>query len=520
VSGERHGDRHADRAAAPGGASGVGWAGRRAGIGDALGRVALGLAICFGLLAGGAGYWQVIRASDLSRAPDDAAVIAASRSTLRGAITDRDGNALATSQRDANGETYRVYASPALSGVLGYASLQFGNSGLERAWDAQLSGVASEDPLYDLTRKFRADPSDPQAIQSTLVLSLQEAAVAALGDNRGAVVMLNPTTGEVLALASTPVFDASAVANPATSADTFQALQADASLPLLPRATLGRYVPGSIFKIVTSMAALGSGAITVDTSYPEQPPAETDGLLVSGFRVRDGHHPATGDKQLTYPEAVEVSCNIYFALTGLKTGGATLVEYADRVGFDAPIPFDLPTAVSQVTGGGGSFGGGFLDDVELANAAYGQAETLVTPLQMALVAATVANGGVLMKPHLMLSATGHSGTRTIGPETLRQVIPGDVAAEITSAMQLAVEGKLGRQFTAGAQVDGLPVAGKTGTAQLDPGLNPHSWFIGFAPADHPQIALAVIVEQGGHGSDRAAPIAGELFRAWQAWAGG
>jgi len=127
MNGQRRADRPpADRRAAPpGGVSGVGWAGRRAGIGDALGRVALGLAICFGLLAGGAGYWQVIRASDLSRAPDDAAVIAASRTTLRGAITDRDGNALATSQRDANGETYRAYASPALSGVLGYASVRW-----------------------------------------------------------------------------------------------------------------------------------------------------------------------------------------------------------------------------------------------------------------------------------------------------------------------------------------------------------------------------------------------------------
>ena len=510
-------DRRPARAAGP---QGMGWAGRRAGIGDALGRVALGLAICFGLLAGGAGYWQVFRASDLSRAPDDAAVIAASRTTVRGEITDRDGNRLAWSERDANGETFRVYASPALSGVLGYASLQWGNAGLERAWDAQLSGVASEDPLYDLTRKFRADPSDPQAIQSTLVLSLQEAAAAALGDSRGAVVMLNPRTGEVLALVSTPDFDASAVANPATSAEAFQALQNDAALPLLPRATLGRYVPGSIFKIVTSVAALGSGAITVDTSYPEQPAAETDGLLVSGFRVRDGHHPATGDKALSYPEAVEVSCNIYFALTGLKTGGDQLVQWADRLGFDAPIPFDLPTATSQVTGGGGSFGGGFSDAVELANAAYGQAETLVTPIQMALVAATVANDGVLMKPHLMLSATGHSGTRTVGPEALRQVTSSSIAAIIGAAMRRAVDGDLGRQFTAGAQVKGLAVAGKTGTAQLDPGLNPHSWFIGFAPADDPQIALAVIVEQGGHGSERAAPIAGDLFRAWQAWAGG
>ena len=142
---------------------------------------------------------------------------------------------------------------------------------------------------------------------------------------------------------------------------------------------------------------------------------------------------------LTYPEAIEVSCNIYFALTGLKTGGAALAEWAARVGFGAPIPFDLPTATSQVTNGGGTFGGGFSDDVELANAAYGQAETLVTPLQMALVAATIADRGTLMKPHLVTRISGASGDTTIGPEVWRQVVSPEVAAEINAAMVRAVE---------------------------------------------------------------------------------
>ena len=505
--------RSSGRASVP--APGVG--NRRVGVGAALGRVGLALAIAFGALAAGAGYWQVFRSADLSRAPDDAAVIAASRHILRGTITDRDGKRLAWNVRDANGEPYRVYASPALSSVIGYASRQWGTTGLERAWDPQLNGVASADPLLDLTRKFRTDPSDPETLRTTLVLDLQKAAVRLLGKNRGAVVMLDPRTGEVLALASTPTFDASAVTNPATSAAAFAALQSDPALPLLPRATQGRYVPGSIFKIVTATAALGSGAITPATTYAQQPAAETTGLLVDGFRVRDGHHPETGSTALDFRHAVEVSCNIYFALTGLRTGGEHLSAWASRFGFGAPIPFDLATAVSQVTNGGGSFGGGFKDDVELANAAYGQAETLVTPLQMALVAAAVADHGVLMKPHLVISATGRAGTTTISPALFKQVMSPGVADQINQAMQLAVNGSLGRLFTAGARVSGLLVAGKSGTAELDPGTRPHSWFIGFAPANDPQVAIAVIVENRGV-AVRAAPIAGDLLRAWQAWA--
>jgi peptidoglycan glycosyltransferase len=492
---------------------------RRVGIGTALARVGLALAVAFGAIAGGAGYWQVLRSSDLSRAPDDAAVIAASRHIVRGNISDRDGKRLAWNGRDPNGEPYRVYAAPALSGAIGYAARQFGTAGLERAWNAELTGTVSADPLYDLTRKFRVGGNQPEDLRTTLVLSLQQQAVRLLGDDRGAVVMLDPRTGEVLVLASTPTFDASAIADPRTSKATFTALQADRSLPLLPRATQGAYVPGSIFKIVTAMAGLSSGAISTATTFDQQPAAERSGLLVDGFRIRDGHHTATGSRALDFAQAVEVSCNIWFALAGLRTGGGQLAETAAELGFGAPLPFDLPTAASQVTSGGGDIGGGFKDDVELANAAYGQGETLVTPLQMALVAATVANGGVLMQPHLVMSASGASGTTTIQPQVWRRVVSTAVAADIRDAMVLAVNGELGRQFTVGAQVPGLRVAGKTGTAELDPGSEPHSWFIGFAPAGDPRVAIAVIVEHGGHGARRAAPIAGAMLRAWRAWAG-
>jgi peptidoglycan glycosyltransferase len=326
--------------------------------------------------------------------------------------------------------------------------------------------------------------------------------------------MLDPRTGEILALASTPTYAASRLADPTTAAATFEALRDDPAQPLLPRATLGRYVPGSVFKIVTAIAGLGSGAVTPETTYEEQPRAERNGLLIEGFRVRDGHHPQAGSAALDFVGATEVSCNLWYALTGIETGGEALVEYARRMGFGAPIPFDLPTAVSQVTNGNGTDPGGFVDDVELANAAYGQAETFVTPLQMALVAATVANDGELMRPRLVTAMSGKNGTRTIGPQSMGRVLSAADARAINEAMVQAVEGRLGRQFTSGATVSGVTVAGKSGTAELGGSGEPHSWFIGFAPAGAPEVVIAVLVEQAGRGGDVAAPIAGQLMGYW------
>ena len=483
-------------------------------LGPRIARSGVVLTVAFAVIAAGAGYWSVIAAPDLVARPDNPAVVAAARSTPRGTIYDRDGTVLASNRLDANGDPYRVYADRSLSGVVGYASRSFGSAGLERAYGAQLVGLLDPDPVRDLLRKFQASGSDPQDITTTLSLDLQRLAVELLGDDHGAVVAIDPRSGDILALASTPTFDASAIADPATSRATFSALQADETLPLLPRATQGRYVPGSVFKIVTAIAALGSGAVSADTTFAQQPQAEVDGLLVQGFRVRDGHHEATRDRALDFLEATEVSCNVWYALAGLEAGGDALLDYAGRLGFGDSLAFDLPTAPSQVTGGDGPDEGGFVDRVELANAAYGQAETLVTPIQMALVAATVANDGILMQPRLVTRFAGAESARVVEPTMLRRVIDSGTAALIRDAMVQAVQGRLGRTFTAGAAVRGVETAGKSGTAELGGTGEPHSWFIGFAPAGAPTIAIAVIVERGGRGGERAAPLAGRILRAY------
>jgi peptidoglycan glycosyltransferase len=487
-------------------------------VSRSIARVGIALTLAWAIIAGGAGYWQVFRSEELSAAPDNPAVIAAARNVIRGEIVDRDGTVLAMNRTDANGEPYRLYADRAVSGVIGYASRRYGTAGLERSFSAALTGVNDPDPIRNLLKKFQADPYDPQTLTTSLSLPLQRAALRGLRADKGAVVMLDPRTGEVLALVSTPIYDASAIANPATQDEGFGAVRDDPNQPLLNRATLGQYVPGSVFKIVTAVAGLGSGAIDADTTFEEQAQAERDGLVVNGFRIRE--HAGVPAETFNLAGATEVSSNIWFALAGLRTGGDNLARFAERMGFGGPLPFDLPTATSQVTSGGGSAPGGFDDDTELANASYGQARTLVTPLQMALVAATVANHGELMKPHLVTALTGEQGTRSVGQESLRQVIPSQEAAAIRDAMVQAVEGERGRQFTSGAKVPGVTTAGKSGTAELGGEGESHSWFIGFAPAENPQIAIAVLVEQGGRGGERAAPLAGSLLATYFELAGG
>ena len=483
--------------------------GRVAPLGRTIGHVGLALTVAFAGLALGAGYWQVVRSPDLSADPANPLVIAAVRNVVRGQIVDRDGKVLASNRRDPDtGQPYRVYTNDDFSGVIGYSSRQFGTAGLERSFNAVLTGISNGNPIGDALRKFELDPYDPQKLTLSISSRLQRAAVDGLGADRGAVVMLDPTTGEILALASTPTFDNGAVANPATAEKAFAALRTDNRQPLLNRATQGLYVPGSVFKIVTAVAGFGSDRITSSTTFPQQPAAERNGLVVSGFRIHE--HAGVPSRSFDLDAATEWSSNIWYALAGLRTGGDALAEFAGRMGFGHTIDFDLPTATSQVNDGG-SGPGGFADDTELANAAYGQAKTLVTPLQMALVASTVANGGTLMRPHLVVATTGRGGTHPVGPSEIGRVISPENAAAIGGAMQRAVESSIGRQFTTGAKVNGVPTAGKSGTAELGGSGAPHSWFIGFAPVDHPRVAIAVIVERGGRGGARAAPLAGDLM---------
>jgi peptidoglycan glycosyltransferase len=489
-------------------------------MGRSITRTMLAAILAVVVVGAGATWWQVVEAQRLTSSPDDAANIAAGRTVVRGVIRDRDGRTLAASRRDKNGEPYRVYPGEAMSGVIGYASRRFGSAGIERTFDAELTGARDPDPIQDILDHL--DPSRRKKgndLHTALSLSLQRLAVQQLGKDAGAVFMLDPRTGEVLVDASTPTYDPNLIADPAADPDYFASLREDSAAPLLPRATLGLYTPGSVFKIVTAIAALGSGAITPETRYAEQPPAEKTGLLVDGYRVKDGHHDFTQPKPLALAEATEVSCNIFYALAGLATGGAELVAWASSLGFGAPIPFDLPTETSQVTNASGDAPGGFVDRVELANAAYGQGEVLATPIQMALVAAAVANDGVIMRPRVVTAVVSPDGAVSPRPaEVWLRPFGAEIARPVREAMILAVEGEYGPLFTSGAKVPGVLTAGKSGTAEIGGDGEPHSWFIGFAPADDPQVAIAVVVENGGSGASRAAPIAGRMMRAFFAQA--
>lgn len=472
-------------------------------------RLTLALALVYGTLAGGLAYWQVIQARQLTADPLNPIVLAAARDAPRGSIYDAHGVVLAD---NVGGTTrQREYPYVVAAPVVGYRSPIFGATGLEKAYDGELTGLGSLGGGDDLLRKFRAQSYNPADVHTSLDIELQQAAADALGTQRGAVVAIEPSTGRILALVSNPTFDPNRVVDPVDGRHYVAGLQQREDSPLLNRATQGLYVPGSVYKIVTATAGLGSGAITPDTTYANQPAEFNTGFLVDGFRVHDFPRRVQTDHPLDFYEATEVSSNIWFAHAGLDIGPSNMIDWAARYGFGQRIPFELPTSPSQVTGGTGPLDG-FRDRVELANAAYGQAEVLVTPLQMALVASTIANRGVEMKPKLVdYLETADGNQTTIASEVLAQVCDASVAGIIGRAMQQAVEGPFGKAFAGAAKVPGVPTAGKSGTAQLGGDAAPHSWFIGYAPADAPRIAIAVIVEGGGAGAQRAVPMAGALM---------
>ena len=474
--------------------------------------LSLALAVAYAALAGGLAYWQVVQAQALTADPLNPLSLAAARRAPRGTIYDVNGIVLASNVRGPDGERLRQYSYSIAAPVIGYSSPIFGTAALERTYDAQLTGLLSLRPGDELLRKFRGQPYDPADLHLSLDIELQRVAADLLGEQKGAIVALEPTSGRILALVSSPTYNPNRVVDPDGGRRYMASLQARDDSPLLDRATQGLYVPGSVFKMVTAIAGLDSGSISAQTTYEDQPAEYETGFLVDGFRIHDFARNVQTDHPLDFYEATEVSSNIWFAHAGLDTGPSNLEAWAERLGFGARIPFDLPSSPSQVTGGGGPLDS-FRDRVELANAAYGQAEVLVTPLQMVLVAATIANNGVLMRPTLVDTLTSSDGSVSpLEPQAWTQVCSFETSQIISDAMQQAVEGQYA--FARAAKVPGVPTAGKSGTAELGGDAAPHSWFIGFAPADAPRIAVAVIVEGGGLGSQRAVPMAGRLMSAY------
>jgi penicillin-binding protein A len=503
-------------------------------------RLGLYLILTFAIVSGSVVWWQVVQASSLAVRADNPEVIAARRSLLRGTIFDASGEVLARSEV-VEGLSTRTYADPAFTHVIGYSSFRFGSTGVERAFEDLLVGQSDPNPLRQLVNDVLDRRPQPRDLTLTIDRRLQDFAAQQLGANRGAVVAIDPTSGAILAMVSTPTFDANPISgNPDVAQEPMDVLREDPAQPLLSRARQGRYVPGSILKVFTAAAALDAGVITPETTFPDQPRQESEGFVVDGFTIRE--HDLAGLQPGLWPlsEALQVSSNIYFAHVALDLGAEGFLAAARRFGMCAPLEIGPPDRVlsvspSYVTQPVDEDCGPFSGDVELASAAFGQGSTQVTPVQMALLAAAIAGDGVMPHPYLVADVRAHSETDAPSDSVLQRfssrggtrVISTEAARQVRSAMLDAVNGDLGRPYAGQGDVTLYGIAnarsaGKTGTAQLGGEQAPHSWFIGFAPAQEeasPAIAIAVLIESGGSGAANAAPIAGQVMAEYLRLAG-
>jgi peptidoglycan glycosyltransferase len=457
-------------------------------------RVALAFALGFFVLTLGLAWWQVVRADQLANRAGNPRLAEAAVRAQRGTIYAADGTALGRSERGPDGRFRRIYSDPSLAQTLGYVSARYGVTGVEEALNDYLDGQRGRGLLAQIRQELARTPVRGNDVVLTIDPRVQQAAAVALGDRPGAVVALDPRSGAVLALVSSPGFDASAIDRDG------EALLKDPRTPLLNRATQGQYPPGSTFKTVTAAAALESGTYAPDARF-----RCPSGFLVSGFVVACRGVPE-GVQEYDFAHAYAWSINATFAEIAVRVGAPALVQTARRFGFESRIPFDIPLAPSRLLRPGSAF-----DPVLLASTGFGQGELAVTPLQMALVAAAVANDGVLMEPYLVQRVQRPDGTvlRERQPRALGQAVRPETAAVLRAFMVTAVR----EGFGGPAAVPGITVGGKTGTAETTTGRPTHAWFIGLAPAEQPRVAVAVIVEHGGQGSAVAAPIAQAVLRA-------
>ena len=461
-------------------------------------RLAGGFLAAFAVLTVGIGWVQGLRARDLAGHAGNPRVVEQFERQDRGAILAADGTMLARTERDDAGKRRRTYSMPSLVHTTGFLSVRYGRTGLEDVRDSALRGALDDGPLATIWRDVGRAGLAGDDLVLTIDPAVQAAAAEALGNRPGAVLAIDPRTGAIRAMVSAPWFD------PNKIDEAGEALLIDQGRPLLNRAIQGQYPPGSTFKTVTAVAALDTGVYQAGQRF-SCPPGK--GYVVNGFVIACNNvPPAVGSRDYDFGHAFAYSVNANFGEIAVTTGAANLSRYARLFGFESAPEFELAVTPSRLTAAGGSF-----DDVLLANSGFGQGELSVTPLQMALVAAAVANGGNLPTPYLVEETRAPDG-RVLArhtPRPSKRIMLPETAATLASFMTTAVAEGFGGQ----AAVPGVATGGKTGTAETGGNRQPHSWFIGFAPGPDPQIAVAVIVENGGPGGTVAAPIAGQVMKA-------
>lgn len=452
-------------------------------------RRALGAFIAlFCILAFYVGYISLRFGPKLASDPGNPRITLKERSVHRGDILARDGEVLATTSYEGSGPR-RIYMGPlSLAHIIGYVHPSYGKSGIEREYNAVL---ISHETGYRgiLDAGWASLSATPRGydLVLTIDLKLQRSIEGLLRGMRGAIVVLRPDTGEVLAMASSPAFD------PNSLDRDWDRLLRDPESPLLPRETQGLYTPGSAFKVILAAAALEAGVVSFRKVFRCPGYIEVGGKTVGCISAHG---------RLNFERAFAVSCNVTFIKVGQSVGPHGFYEMARRFGFNLDLPFDLPLKASSFPEEGR------LGPHLLAQVSIGQGPILVTPLHMAMVAATVANRGAMMRPFIVSEVRGDDGIpiKRTRPQELARPITEATAEKLTTLMKDVVAYGTGYR----ARVGGLSVAGKTGTAE-NPHGQPHAWFIGFAPADHPKIAFSVVVENGGFGGTVAAPIAQKII---------
>ena len=479
-------------------------------------KVAAGCMLLVFLLLANITYVQAIRADELNSRSDNRRVLLDEYAKERGPILVGDEPVALSVETDDEFAYLRQYPVPLVyAPATGYYSSVFGRSAVERSENDILSG--DDDRLF--ARRLVDLVTNREQRGGTVKLTLnpaaQQAAYDALGDNKGAVVALDPRTGAILAMVSKPSYDPNPLASHSVEEQqaAWQVLQEDPEKPTLNRAIAQTLPPGSVFKIVTAAAALESGRYEPDSLIPG--PAEYD-LPQSTVDLpnQSGEPCGSGPEELTtLTNALRVSCNTAFAYLGNDLGDDALREQAERFGYNSePLTDEDLNAASSIFPAE-------LDAPQTALAAIGQFDVRATPLQIAMVSAGIANDGTVMNPYLIEELRDPDRVKVLErtePEELSRAVSTETAQELTAMMVEVVETGTGQN----GQLDGIQVAGKTGTAQTTAERPPYAWFTSFAPADDAQIAVAVVIEEAPDtarddiaGGRLAAPVAKAVMEA-------
>lgn len=474
-------------------------------------RLAAAVLIGFAMLGLMTTWVQVVAADTYRLDPRNARFNLTQIGKERGLIVSADGVVLAQSDPDPDttGSFVRSYPTgPVFANVVGYSSLLFGEQGLERAYSSDLRS-RRDLTISDLLSVILGRDLRPLSLQLTLNDSLQRVAYQALGGQAGSVVALDPGTGAVLAMVSTPSYDPGLLVG-VDAAAQWEALLGDPARPLADRATRELYPPGSTFKTIVSAAAIEAGVANPDSTFPNEASFQLPGSTATVDNA-GGDLCSNGDTT-TLLNAFVRSCNTTFARLAIQVGAEPIGQVAEGLGFNRELPFTWTVAESEFLTGELSE-----DEAALGQSGIGERDVRATPLQMAVVAAAVANQGLVMSPYQVARTFDADGEEVsvVAPVEFDTAFSADTAALLTLMMERVVTEGTGRQ----AAVPGVRVAGKTGTATGVEG-RPHAWFIGFAPVDAPTIAVAVLVEAGGNagesasGGSVAAPIARSVISGW------